>query len=90
MSKPGYADQAFWMRLIFMLIYWFVLNISITIFGFLLLILVVIKFGSQFEPTSLSKIVNSLSVFISQIFSYLSFRTEDKPFPFQKWPMERE
>jgi hypothetical protein len=33
MAKPGYADQGFWVRLVFMAVYWAVLNISLSVFG---------------------------------------------------------
>ncbi len=42
MSKPGYTDQGFWLRLVFMLVYWVVLNIAVTVFGVLLVVVVVV------------------------------------------------
>jgi len=86
MNKPGYADQAFWVRLVFMFIYWAVLNISLSIFGIALVILTIIRFGSQFEPTPLANFLSSLSDFISQTLSFVCFQTEEKPYPFQSWP----
>lgn len=86
MAKPGYADQGFWVRLVFMFIYWALLNISLSIFGIALVILTVIRFGSQFEPTALASFISSLSNFISQTLSFVCFQTEAKPYPFQSWP----
>lgn len=86
MNKPGYSDQSFWLRIIFMVFFWAVLNIAISIFGILVFILTVIRFGSQYHPTTLNKVVISSSRFIGQIFSFLAFQTDEKPFPFQAWP----
>ena len=90
MAKPGYADQGFWVRLVFMAVYWAVLNISLSIFGVLLLILTIIRFGSQFEPTPLAHFVSALSNFISQTLSFVCFQTEEKPYPFQAWPSDEK
>ena len=86
MKKPGYADQNFWIRLIFMMLFWTILNIALSVFGILLLILTIVRFGSQYQPDMLNSAVMSLARFISQIFSFISFQTERKPFPFQAWP----
>lgn len=86
MSKPGYADQGFWFRVIFMLLYWVVLNIAVTVFGVLLVLVSLVKLGSKHEPITLSSWLKSVTAFIGQIFSFLSFDSEEKPFPFQPWP----
>lgn len=86
MSKPGYADQGFWFRLIFMLLYWVVLNISVTVFGVLLVLVSLVKLGSKHEPVMLSSWLGSMTAFLRQNLSFLSFETEEKPFPFQPWP----
>ncbi|WP_111637003.1 DUF4389 domain-containing protein [Marinomonas shanghaiensis] len=88
MSKPGYADQGFWFRVIFMLLYWVVLNIAVTVFGVLLVLVSLVKLGSKHEPVMLSSWLKSVTAFIGQIFSFLSFQSEEKPFPFQPWPSD--
>lgn len=86
MSKPGYANQDFWIRMLFMLIYWGLLNIALTVFGFLVIITTLVRFGSKTELTSLNYWLSSTGVFIKQTISFLSFSKEEKPFPFQSWP----
>ena len=86
MSKPGYANQGFWFRVIFMFLYWVVLNIAITVFGVLLVIVGLLKLVMSSEPVTLSSWLKSVALFLGQIFSFLSFATEEKPFPFQPWP----
>ncbi|WP_394179357.1 DUF4389 domain-containing protein [Marinomonas posidonica] len=86
MSKPGYAKQDFWFRLIFMVFYWFVLNLALTVFGILVVLVSLVKLGSKHEPVTLAYWLTNASAFIGQIFAYLSYADEEKPFPFQPWP----
>ena len=86
MSKPGYKDQGMWVRLLFMVVYWAVLNLSVCIFGFLLILVSLIKLGSRYEPYTLSSWLKSVSSFIQQTVAFLAFQEEEKPFPFQPWP----
>jgi fatty acid desaturase len=86
MSKPGYKDQSMWIRLVFMALYWGLINLAVCVFGFLLVIVTVIKLASRYEPYTLGGWLTSLSTFIQQSFRFLAFQTEEKPFPFQAWP----
>jgi hypothetical protein len=86
MSKPGYANQGFWFRLIFMVLYWLVLNVAITVFGILVILVSLMKLGSKHEPVTLGAWLRSVTLFIKQIFAFLSFEDDEKPFPFQPWP----
>ena len=86
MGKPGYVDQGYWFRILFMFIYWCLLNFAITLFGILLILVGAIRLGSKYEPVTLGIWLRSVGVFIKQTVSYLAFSTEEKPFPFQPWP----
>ncbi|MBJ7539471.1 DUF4389 domain-containing protein [Marinomonas transparens] len=86
MAKPGYTDQSFWFRLVFMLVYWVVLNVAVTVFGILLILVSLVKLGSKYEPIVLLSWLSRVTSFILQIFQFMSFETEEKPFPFQPWP----
>lgn len=90
MAKPGYVDQGFWFRLLFMLLYWAVLNIALTVFGVLVIIVSAIKLLSQYELQALSYWLKSVACFIRQTVSFLSYETQEKPFPFQPWPQVNE
>ncbi|MCZ2720434.1 DUF4389 domain-containing protein [Marinomonas sp. 15G1-11] len=90
MSKPGYTQQDFWIRLIFMLVYWVILNVSLSIFGFLVLVMTIIRFGSQHKPEGMIQFQFNLTEFITQILSFLIFKTDNKPFPFSPWPKVKD
>jgi hypothetical protein len=86
MAKPGYANQGFWFRLIFMLFYWCVLNVAITVFGILVIVVSVVRLCSRAEPVTVSGWLRSVGVFVRQIIDFLAYSEEEKPFPFQPWP----
>ncbi len=86
MDKPGYSDQGYWLRILFMLIYWCLLNVAFTLFGFLLIIVALIRFGSKHEPVTLGAWLRSVSAFMKQVLAFLAFSSDEKPFPFQPWP----
>ncbi|ADZ91486.1 DUF4389 domain-containing protein [Marinomonas mediterranea] len=85
MNKAGYQSQSFWIRLVFMLVYWGLLNIALTLFGLLLFIVTIVKLGSKHEPTTLNGWLSGISSFIRDTIKFLSFDVEDKPYPFKPW-----
>ncbi|MBM6550190.1 DUF4389 domain-containing protein [Marinomonas ostreistagni] len=86
MNKPGYANQDFWIRMLFMLIYWGLLNIALTVFGFLVIIGAAVRLVCTCDVPTLDTWLTSVGGFIKQTISFLAFNTEEKPFPFQSWP----
>lgn len=86
--KENITDTNIWLRLLFMLLF-------AVIFGATRLVLVtviaiqflwVLFSGSKNLP--LLSFGSQLSTFIYQIYRYLSFNTEKRPFPFDTWPSD--
>jgi len=75
-----------WLRGLFMLL--FVLIYSVT--EVIVLVVVLLQFlfvlftGQQ--NTRLREFGEGLSVFVFQIMSYWTYNSEERPFPFAKWP----
>ncbi len=87
--RENVTDTNIWLRLLFMLLF-------AVIFGATRLVLVtviaiqflwVLFSGSKNSP--LLSFGSQLSTFIYQIYRYLSFNTEKRPFPFDEWPSDR-
>jgi len=78
--------NAHWHRLLYMLLFGLLLNIS----GTVMLAVVVLQFiftlayGEQ-NP-NLLRFSDSLAEFIRQALKFVSYNTEEKPFPFKEWP----
>lgn len=79
-------EKSFWLRLIPMIIF----AISFWLALHLLLLIAAIQFiwvAINDEPNShLSEFGDSLSSWMKNAAAFLSYRTEDKPFPWSAWP----
>lgn len=79
-------SESFWLRSIFMVLFFIVYRITD--------ILVLLVAISQWIYTlltgeanaSLTRFAGGLSAYVAQIIQYLTYRTEEKPFPFHDWP----
>jgi Domain of unknown function (DUF4389) len=75
-----------WLRLLFMLFFAVVLCVS----GYLISLLVLLQFifalvtGQNNEK--LRQLGSSFSMFIFQILQFITYNSEEKPFPFADWP----
>ncbi len=84
--KEHVSEPATWKRLLYMLL--FVVLIYIT--AFVIAIVVVFQFFVTLvtgEPNDrLREFGGQLSVYAYQMLSFLTYNTEDIPFPFADWP----
>ena len=83
---PADARKAVWIRGLFMLLFIIVqhvaewLLVAVAVFQFLCVLIT----GKQ--NTQLAGFGDGMSRFVYQIARFLTFGTEDKPFPFADWP----
>jgi len=87
--KDNIKSESFWLRSLFM-----VLFLVIYRFVDILVILVAISQWLYMLLTgdasaSLSRFAGGLGAYVAQIIGYLSYNTEEKPFPFNDWPPTR-
>ena len=84
--KNNLTSEAFWLRLVFMLLSLFLVELAASV----LVLLVIGQFLYRlFNESSHHKILefsNSLGRFILHSYRFLSYQTESKPFPFNDWP----
>jgi len=84
--KAHVTDMNVWMRLLFMLLFGVIYAVTRIVF----IIVVILQFmwvlltGEQNRP--LLSFGSQLSTFVYQIYRYLTFNTEYRPFPFSAWP----
>lgn len=86
-EKLGSQDK--WMRLLFMLLFAVILFIAtwgILIVGTIAVIQFVFDIATGKPNKQLLSFGDSFSQYIYQIVKYLTFVTEEKPFPFGTWP----
>lgn len=80
------AQAEIWVRLLFMLVFIVALKISGVILGVLVLVQFIFAIADGQANQNLLKFCKGLTGFICQIWNYLTFVSEDKPFPFKDWP----
>ena len=84
--KSNLKSESFWIRSIFMVLFFIVYRI-VDILVLLVAIcqwLYVLLTGDA--NASLSRFAGGLASYVAQIIQYLSYQTEEKPYPFSDWP----
>ncbi len=79
-------DESFWLRLPFMLLFFIAWKLTeLVLFGVILVQLCVRLLTGSPQP-ELLKLGAQLTRYGYQIYRYLTFNSEYKPFPFSDWP----
>jgi hypothetical protein len=85
-SATSHDKRSIWLRGLFMLL----MAIAFYISGMLLAISAIVQFvlalASDAPNARLTAFGQSLGQYVSQIASFVSFATEEVPFPFSAWP----
>ena len=80
------TSEAFWLRLAFMLLFAVMAEIAIPIMMLLVLVQFVFRLFVGRLQAEIYAFSSSLSKFIFQAYQFLSYQSEEKPFPFNDWP----
>ncbi len=84
--KAHITDMNVWMRLLFMLLFGAIYAVT----RFVLIVVVILQFMwvlfTADKNRPLLSFGHQLSTFVYQIYRYLTFNTEHRPFPFSDWP----
>jgi hypothetical protein len=87
--KRHVGDSGVWMRLLFMLVFAVLYSVAeivlsaVVVFQFL----VVLFTGSR--NAKVLSLGASLSAYAYQVFRYLTYNSDQRPFPFADWPSDR-
>ena len=82
---PG-NKRNIWMRGLFMLLMALALHVSGTVLGIVAVIQFVMVLLNDTPNVRLVSFGRSMGNYMRQIVNYLTFATEDIPFPFSEWP----
>lgn len=84
--KERLKDESFWLRLPIMLLFFFAWRLAeLLLLGVILVQLFFRLFTGEPQP-NLLQFSSQLTRFNYQVFRYLTFNSETKPFPFSNWP----
>ena len=79
--SPGH-----WIRLLFMFLFAVVLCLLSYLVGALVLLQFILVLVTGKDNEKLRHFGNSCSVYIAQTLQFLTYNSENKPFPFDDWP----
>lgn len=75
-----------WMRLLYMILFLIILGIAKFIIILISLVQFILVLFTDNVNAKLLEFGAHLSAYIAQVLLFLTFNTEDKPYPFAKWP----
>jgi hypothetical protein len=84
--KSNLTSSKHWLRLLFMLVFAAVLQIASIIMWVLVIAQFIFSLMTGEDNLQLRKFGHSLSVYIFDILKFLTYASEEKPFPFADWP----
>ena len=85
-SSTHYKDRGTWVRGLFMLLFVALYNIAAVLISAVAILQFAWKLISGETNPRLLSFGEGLSRYFYQLLRFLTFNTEDKPFPFADWP----
>lgn len=84
--KSNLLSAEHWLRLVFMILFGVILYVAGIVMSFLVLVQFIFALVTGKANLNLRQLGDSLSQFIYAVLRFLTYNTEDKPFPFDSWP----
>ncbi|SFX06612.1 DUF4389 domain-containing protein [Marinospirillum alkaliphilum] len=84
--KERLKDESYWLRLPFMVLFFLAWKLTELVLIGVILVQVVYRLVMGEPQQQLQQFGSQLTVYAYQLFRYLTFNTDTKPFPFSEWP----
>lgn len=84
--KANITSSELWLRLVYMVFFGVCLQLTRIMMWAIVVLQFIFTLISGRDNTNLRGFGLSLSNYIFQVFKYLTYNTEEKPFPFSDWP----
>jgi hypothetical protein len=84
--KDNLVSRNLWARALYMLLFAIIYSVAEIVFFAMVIIQFLIALFSGAPNPRLLDFAEGLTAFIYQILRFLSFGSEDKPYPFRDWP----
>lgn len=78
--------RSMWLRVLFMILMALAFNLAATIVGVLAVVQILLTLINSESNERLRRFGQGLGMYLRQIADFLSFATEEVPFPFNDWP----
>lgn len=86
--KENLTAQETWIRGLFLLLFAFILGVAKVVTGAVVVLQFLFTVFSGAVNPNLQQFGASLSRFTYQVMLYLTYNSDEKPFPFKEWPSE--
>ena len=84
--KSNITSSDHWIRLLFMILFAVVLYVAGIVVGVLVLVQFLFALITGSDNTNLRQLGDSLTQYIAQTLRFLTYNSNEKPFPFADWP----
>lgn len=84
--KSNLLSSTHWLRLVFMVLFAVILQVAAAVMWIVVVLQFLFSLFTGQNNDNLRELGHSLSVFIYQTWQFLSYNSEEKPYPFQDWP----
>lgn len=85
--KSNVLSASHWLRLVFMVLFALILQVAVLVMWVVVVVQFLFSLLAGETNTHLRTFGHSLATFIYQTWLFLSYNTEEKPYPFQDWPV---
>ncbi len=87
-TKTNLQSKSTWVRVLYMLLFVLAYSAAEFVLGVTVVIQVIIKLVTGSLNERLKTFGKQISLYIYDVLNFLTFNTEDKPFPFDEWPTD--
>jgi hypothetical protein len=88
--KSNLRSSKHWLRLLFMIIFAVILQLTSLLMWVLVIAQFIFSLITGEDNPNLRRFGHSLSIYIFHTLKFLTYTSEDKPFPFADWPQVNE
>lgn len=85
--KSNLLSSSHWLRLIFMLLFSLLVQVAAAVMWVVVVLQFLFNLFTGSSNEQLSSFGASLVLYIYQCWQFLSYGSEEKPYPFQDWPL---
>jgi Domain of unknown function (DUF4389) len=86
--KSNITSADHWLRLAFMLLFAMIIQVAAAVMWVVVVVQFLFALLTGSDNKNLRDFGRGLSVYIFQIWQFLSYNSDEKPFPFQDWPSD--
>lgn len=85
-QTPAYKQDGHWLRVLYNIMFYVIYKVvDLIIFAILVIQLVIATFSDK-PNEKLQEFGSSLGVYVKQIVAFISFSSDEKPYPLGDWP----